>query len=70
LTHQYYKGLKDFLKDKLFRTGQKTETLKQLIKAVYEIDNAWYERGIERKGKYNPDYKRIREGCSRGYTSS
>jgi hypothetical protein len=70
LIHQYYKRLKDFLKDELFRTRQKTKTLEQLIKTAYKIDNAWYKRGIERKGKYNPDYKQMEEGCSRGYTNN
>lgn len=62
LRYQYRKGLKDFVKDELLRTGQKTDTLETLIAAACEIDNAWYERGMEKKGKYDPDYRRMGEG--------
>ena len=62
LRYQYRKGLKDFVKDELLRTGHSTETLEELIQAACEIDNAWYERSMERKGKYDPDYRRMGEG--------
>jgi hypothetical protein len=65
LRYQYRKGLKDFVKDELLRTGQKTDTLENLIAAACEIDNAWYERSMEKKGKYDPDYKRMGEGRHR-----
>jgi Retrotransposon gag protein/Zinc knuckle len=66
LRHQYYKGLKEFVKDELLRhPNQKIETLDQLIQVSCEVDNAWYERGMERKGKYDPDYKRMGEGKAR-----
>lgn len=62
LCYQYRKGLKDLVKDELLRTGHSTTTLEELVKAACEIDNAWYERSMERKGKYDPDYKRMGEG--------
>ena len=62
LRYQYRKGLKDFVKDELLRTAHDTSTLENLIAAACEIDNAWYERSMERKGKYDPDYKRMGEG--------
>jgi hypothetical protein len=65
LSHQYYKGLKEFVKDELLRTGHKTNSLGTLIQAACEIDNAWYERSMEKKGKYDPDYKRMGEGRTR-----
>jgi hypothetical protein len=65
LRYAYRKGLKDFVKDELLRTGQKTDTLETLITAACEIDNAWYERSMEKKGKYDPDYRRMGEGRHR-----
>jgi hypothetical protein len=65
LRYQYRKGLKDFVKDELLRTGHSTDTLESLITAACEIDNAWYERSMEKKGKYDPDYKRMGEGRNR-----
>jgi len=31
------------------------------VEAACKIDNNWYERSMEKKGKYNPNYKRIGE---------
>jgi hypothetical protein len=70
LRYQYRKGLKDFVKDKLLRTGHSTSTLEELIAAACEIDNAWYERSMERKGKYDPDYKRMGEGRQRTWRNN
>ena len=70
LMYQYRKGLKDLIKDKLLRTGQDISILPMLIVVVCEIDNAQYERSIEYKGKYNPNYKRIREGKYRNFCNN
>jgi hypothetical protein len=69
LRYQYRKGLKDSVKDELLRTGHSTNTLEELIAASCEIDNAWYERSMERKGKYDPDYKRMGEGRTKTFRS-
>ncbi len=58
------------MKDELLCTGHATDTLERLVIAACEIDNTWYERSIECKGKYNPDYKRIGEGKYRNYRNN
>src|SRR4051794_7914870 len=63
----YRKNLKDFLKDELLRSGREIRTLEELAEEACKIDNMWYERSMERKGKYDPDYKRSAEGARRGY---
>jgi hypothetical protein len=62
LCFQYRKGLKDFVKDELVRYPGETSTLEKLIDAACEIDNRWYERSMEKKGKFDPNYKRTTEG--------
>lgn len=63
----YRRGLKDFIKDELLRHGSTTDTLEELVTAVCEIDNAWYERSMEKKGKYDPHYRRSGEGKQRSW---
>jgi hypothetical protein len=65
LRYTYRRGLKDSVKDELVRYTGRTDSLELLIKAACEIDNAWYERTMERKGKYDPDYRRTGEGRMR-----
>ena len=68
LKFQYRKGLKDFVKDELIRYSGSTDSFEDLIKAACEIDNQWYERNMEKKGKYDPNYRRmgdIRQGHRR-----
>ena len=38
------------------------DTLKTLIEAACKIDNNWYKRNMEKKGKYNPNYKKMGKG--------
>lgn len=66
LSYAYRKGLKDFVKDELLRYSGTTDTLETLIEAACKIDNDWYERNMEKKGKYDPNYKRMGEGRNRG----
>lgn len=66
LSYAYRKGLKDFVKDELVRHGGTIENLEQLIEAACKIDNDWYERSMEKKGKYDPNYRRMGEGRNRG----
>ena len=45
----FRRGLKDYVKDKLTRSGAVLETLSELIKELININNKWYERSIEKK---------------------
>jgi hypothetical protein len=56
LRAQYYRGLKDFVKDELVRED-KAESLEELITTAVKIDNRNYERALERKGFYDPGYR-------------
>ena len=69
LSYAYRKGLKDFVKDELLRYSGTMDTLKTLIKAACKIDNDWYKRNMEKKGKYDLNYKRMGEGRNRGNNS-
>jgi hypothetical protein len=51
LTDQFYKGLKDVVKDDIAR-GERLDTLQRMISVVIKIDNRLYERNIECKGHY------------------
>jgi hypothetical protein len=51
LYDQYYKGLKDHVKDEIARLDA-LDTLNDLIIIAIKIDNHHYERAIERKGHY------------------
>lgn len=53
----YCKGFKDFVKNELLRYGGKIKTFEQLFESVCKIDNDWYECSMERKGKYDLNYK-------------
>ena len=50
LTAQYYKGLKDFIKDKIFCSEQSSTLAKMIEKSVI-IDNCAYKRFIEKSQK-------------------
>jgi hypothetical protein len=52
LMHQYYRGLKEHVKDDLSREEPPT-TLAEMIKRAIQIDNRTYERTLEKKGLYN-----------------
>jgi hypothetical protein len=47
----FYKGLKEFVKDKLARVDY-LDTLDKLAKAAVKIDNRAYKRRIEKKGVF------------------
>ena len=49
---QYYKGLKDLVKDELARVPRLT-TLEELVKSMILIDNYMWERQLEQKGMFN-----------------
>ena len=50
----YYRGLKDSVKDELMRHRADQSTLDRIIKSAIEVDNALYERFIEKRhiGQY------------------
>ena len=50
LTAQYYKGLKDFIKDKIF-CSEWPSTLAKMIKKSVIIDNRAYKRSMEKSQK-------------------
>lgn len=57
LRAQYYRGLKDGIKDELLRRG-KPNSLEALIKLAVEIDNRFYERSLEKKGLYDTGHSK------------
>lgn len=57
LRTQYYRGLKDSVKDDLIKED-KPETLKEQQDLAVKIDNRNYERSLERKGYYDQSFKR------------
>ena len=53
---QFYKGLKDRVKDDVARVNQPSQ-LQLMITLAIRIDNWQYERELEKKGTYNFDKK-------------
>lgn len=51
LMHQYYRGLKEHVKDDLSREDP-PNTLAKMIERAIQIDNRSYERTLEKKGLY------------------
>ena len=49
LKDQYYKGLKDAVKDEI-ACSDRLDTLYEMIALAIKIDNYYYERQLERKG--------------------
>ena len=45
----FRRGLKDYIKDELTRSGVALETLRELIKELIDINDKWYKRSIEKK---------------------
>ena len=45
----FRRGLKDYIKDELTRSGVALETLGELIKKLININDKWYKRSIEKK---------------------
>jgi hypothetical protein len=50
----YRRSLKENVKDELIRTGEKIESLDELIRATIEIDDNLYERAMERRYNIAP----------------
>jgi hypothetical protein len=57
LCHQYYTGLKDYVKDEMSRSD-KPDDLKEMIELAQKIDNRHYERQLEKKGGGNLNWNR------------
>lgn len=53
LKAQYYRGLKDFVKDEIARSDR-PDSLDDMIELAIKIDNRNYERNLEKKGQYIP----------------
>jgi hypothetical protein len=53
LKAQYYRGLKDHVKDEIARSDR-LDGLQEMIKLAIKIDNRAYERQLEKKGHYMP----------------
>jgi hypothetical protein len=56
LRAQYYRGLKDSVKDELIKED-KSDTLKEMIDDAVKIDNRLYERALEKRGFYDPGHR-------------
>jgi hypothetical protein len=52
LRAQYYKGLKDSVKDEMARSD-KPDDLAEMIELAIKIDDRMYERKLEKKGQYH-----------------
>ena len=52
LVVQFYKGLKDRVKDDIARVNQQSQ-LQSMITLAIQIDDRQYERELEKKGTYN-----------------
>jgi hypothetical protein len=53
LMAQFYRGLKDSVKDEMARMDNRGKNLQALITNAIRIDNRLYERSLERKGQYS-----------------
>jgi hypothetical protein len=56
LRAQYYRGLKDAVKDELIKE-EKPDTLEDMISTAVKIDNRLYERALEKKGFYETGHR-------------
>ena len=54
LKAQFYKGLKDSVKDEMAR-AERPSTLQGMITMAIRIDNRLYERSLERRGQYRQE---------------
>ena len=54
LRDDFYKGLKEAIKDDISRLDERPKTLEAMIKKAIEIDNYYYKRALKRKGQYSP----------------
>src|SRR5436305_9822890 len=52
LQTQFYKGLKEFIKDEISRLDLEFPDVNRMIDKAVRIDNRAYERRLERKGQY------------------
>lgn len=66
LRAQYYKGLKDHVKDEISRSDR-PETLTDMIEMAVKIDNRLYERQLERKGHFAPTYGKKSHKSTKSY---
>jgi hypothetical protein len=56
LRAQYYRGLKDSVKDELVK-DEKPDTMADMIEIATKIDNRLYERALEKKGFYDTGHR-------------
>jgi hypothetical protein len=56
LRAQYYRGLKDSVKDELVK-DEKPDTMADMIEMATKIDNRLYERALEKKGFYDTGHR-------------
>jgi hypothetical protein len=61
LCAQYYRGLKDGVKDEMCRSD-KPDDLKEMIDLAVKIDNRLYERNLEKRGHYDMGQKKGKHG--------
>lgn len=63
LKAQYYRGLKDVVKDEISRSDR-PDDLQEMIEMAIRVDNRMYERSLERRGHYS--MPNTRKGKGRG----
>lgn len=57
LKAQYYRGLKDAVKDELVKQ-ERPDNMEELVEQAVNIDNRLYERALEKRGFYDTNHKR------------
>ena len=68
LMAQFYKGLKDSVKDEMARRD-KPASLQRMMDGAIKVDNRLYERSLERKGHYSIGHANKRGGGPKKQTS-
>ena len=61
LKAQYYRGLKDSVKDEIARS-ERPDSLHDMIELAIKIDNRAYERQLEKRGQYSAGYSKKSKG--------
>lgn len=61
LRDQYYRGLRDDVKDEIARS-ERPDTFQGMIDMAVKVDNRMFERRLEKKGQYRPESKKRNKG--------
>jgi len=61
LSAQFYRGLKEHVKDEIARRDR-PDTLEGMIETAVKIDNRVFERNLEKRGHYNGGHEKKKKG--------